>query len=521
LLVGTAAVALAMPASAQLAPVGVPKGAARFDIRGEFSSADSRYRGGAYEDYLADFATPALGSAFWPALRSADSLVGLVTGQSAYRLNLGSQSASGQLTIGTGTIGVALGLTRRLTIFTNIPLVTTRVQARLTLDSAGADAGLNPAHPTLGNQADQARAAQFFTDFTTALTTLDSRIAGGVYAGNPQQDALARAISARGAQMLDALTTITAGGASASPFLPTAGSGTGLAVTGAVRGLQDTLANQLGVGGFGSDPVLAAGRLTEAEFYDFVSNPVGPVVGLPLREARLSRLGDMDLGAVYTLVDHWDRPGRLGGERLAVQALLRLPTGLRDSPSNFFDVGTGNGRYEVGVSGTADIGHSHWGARLTGGYLWRLPALRVRRVADPSQPIAWFDRATNLQLDAGDLLSLGARPFFRLAPGLAIHAAADWWRQGADRATYRQAVDSIPGISANELTRNSATSGFSVGGGVSYVGRAVRECQASQHCGWPIEASWTYTRTRSGTGGRVPAFRTTRLEIRWYQRIWR
>jgi hypothetical protein len=56
---------------------------------------------------------------------------------------------------------------------------------------------------------------------------------------------------------------------------------------------------------------------------------------------------------------------------------------------------------------------------------------------------------------------------------------------------------------------------------VSYVGRAAHECTAGHKCGWPIEAAWNYSTVVSGTGGRVTKFRTTTLEIRWYQRIWR
>jgi len=46
--------------------------------------------------------------------------------------------------------------------------------------------------------AGQQQAANFFTSFTAALSTLDANIANGSYAGNPSLDSLARATSADG-----------------------------------------------------------------------------------------------------------------------------------------------------------------------------------------------------------------------------------------------------------------------------------------------------------------------------------
>jgi hypothetical protein len=505
---------------AQLAPVGVPKGALRVDIRGVFESADRRLFDGRTEDYLADFGSPAFGSDRIPLLGPVDSLLGVVLGQPSYRLNLGRQRARGQLTVGTGIIGVALGVTRRITLFANVPLVTTRVQARLRLDSTAADGGLNPAHPGLGTGTDPGRADAFFTEFNTALATLETRIANGTYAGNPTLDSIARAIAQRGGGMRDALYSLTRDPIQASPFLPSGASVTGQQIATAISGLQDTLANTLGVPGFTASPVLAANRLTDTEFATVLSDPAGPMTTFPFAESKISRIGDMDVGAVFTVVDRFDRPGTTGGFRLAVTGLFRMPTGIRDNPANLIDVGTGNGRYEAGVSGTADVGAGAIGARLSGGYLVRFSTLRVRRVTAPGQPFAEASRLTNVNVDAGDILTLGARPFLRLVRNIAIHGQADYTRMGADAVSYRSAQDAIGGVPASIMAEGSRTA-LAVGGGVSYVGRAAHECEPGRKCGWPIEAGWSYTTVVRGTGGRVEKFRTTRVEIRWYQRLWR
>ncbi len=515
------AIMMAAPLSAQLAPLGAPKGTLRFDIRGMFQSADRRIFDGNTEDYLADFGRGTSVRDKLPSLASADALIADIVGQPNYQLNLGVQRANGQLTVGTGTIGVALGITRRITLFANVPFVTTRVQAHRGIDPASSDGGVNPAHPTFGTPAAQAAADAFFTAFTNALGALDTRIANGTYSGDPGLAAIANAISARGAALQNDLFTLTRD-AAASPFVPTAGSATGREIIAVIRGLQDTLSNTLGVTGTGftADPVLADARLNDAEFADYLSSTGDTTTVVPLPEAKISRMGDMDIGAIFTVINRFDQPGRrLGGFRLAVTGLVRLPTGQRDDPNNLLDVGTGNGRYEVGVSGTADVGAGRIGTRLEGGYLLRLAALRVRRVAPLDDPFAPAQLA-NINENAGDVLSLGARPFFRLAPGIAVHGLMDYYRIGADAAEYNRPSDVIPGVSASVLAEGQRTA-LAVGGGITYVGRAAHDCEPGRKCGWPIEAAWNYSTVVRATGGRVTKFRTTRLEIRWYQRLWR
>lgn len=504
---------------AQLAPVGTPKGSLRFDIQGAFQSADRRFFGGQTEDYLADFGSPAFGSDRIPLLRTADSLIRLVLNTTDYRQSLGVERAQGILTIGKGTIGAALGVTSKLTLFAHVPWVETRVQSTLRNDSTTGDGGLNPAHPGLGNPADQALANAFFSSFDQALTTLQSRLQGGIYTGS--DSLLAENVLRRGQTVRDALYDLTLDPAQASPFVPLAASTAGQAIVDTVHGLQATLGS-LGVpwSGTTTDPVLAAGHLTDQQFSDALVDPSGPFQTFPLTEAKITRMGDVDVGAIFTVIDRFDRAGQTGGFRLAVTGLLRLPTGQLDNPNSLLDVGTGNGRYEVGTSGTADLGAGRLGARLSGGYLLRLPALRVRRVSDIGAPYAEIARLTNVREDAGDILSLGARPFFRLARNFAIHGIVDYVRVGADAVAYDSPADAIPGISANGLA-NESRSSVAVGGGVNYVGRAAHDCEKGRRCGWPIDASWNYSTVTTGSGGRVVKFRMTTLEIRWYQRLWR
>jgi hypothetical protein len=513
---------LAAPLSGQLAPVGAPKGTLRFSLGGQFESADRRLFDGHEQDYLADFGSPALGSDQFAFLRAVDTVVGQAIGQSGYKVNLGGLAAHGQLTVSTASIGAALGVTKKLTLFATVPFVTMRVRANLREDSLSGDAGFNPAHPTLGDGTAQTAASVFFNDFNAALQTLDAQIAGGTYNGNPALLALAQSISARGARLRAGLASITSA-PEASPFLPTASSTAGIALTDAIRALQDTLTNTLSVSSnFTEAPVLAGARLGTGDVTRFLSNAAGPIDALPLTGATLSRMGDMDVGAVYTLVDRFDQLGkRPGGLRLAIEGKLKLPTGLRDNANNLLHLGTGNGRYELGVRGIADLGGGAWGTRLTGGYTRKFTALRIRRVAPPGEAFPEASLLTNVNYKAGDVLQLGAQPFFRLARNFAVAGSADYWREASGSATYYRASDAIPGVPASVLVAQSARRALVVGGGMSYVGRAVQECESGRRCGLPIDASWRYSRVIAGSGGRVPEVWSTQIEIRWYQRLWR
>lgn len=506
------------PVAAQLAPLGAPSGVLRIDIRGSFESADSRFAGSGTEDYLADFGGNIFGGNRIPLLHPADTLLAAALGQPGYGMSLGAMKARGQLTVGTGTIGAALGLTRKLTVFANVPLVTTRVQANFQFDSTPGDAGFNPAHPTYGTSAGQQLATSFFQDFTLALVQLNQRIQQG-FGGNTSDSLDAVALLQEGQALQGQLQAVTSDVLTASPFLPTATSAAGQAL------VQRVSAYQTGLSGYGVSftgaPVLAAGRLDQGDVTGFLNDPTGPIQAIPLAEAKLSRAGDMDVGAIYTLIDRFDRPGTTGGLRLAVQALVRLPTGLRDDPNNLLDVGTGNGRYEVGASGTLDVGSRKWGLRVSGGYLARLEGFRVRRVSAASAPYAEFGRLANVRLNAGDVVSLEARPFYRLARNLALTGVASWWRSGKDQAQYDRARDSLPGIPASVLGTAEGSTALLLGGGLTYVGRAAHECEDGRRCGFPIEASWQYGTVVSASGAPVPRYRTTRLEIRWYQRLWR
>ncbi|HXE57484.1 MAG TPA: hypothetical protein VNK43_05750 [Gemmatimonadales bacterium] len=504
--------------AAQLAPIGVPRGLVRLDLRVSFDDASRRFRDGSTEDYGADFASPALGSDRIASLRAAEARIAQVLGRPEYRLDLGRATANGHATVSSIEVGLAYGLTSRLTIFGSVPIVRARAELALGLDPAGANAGLNPADPALGTAAGRDQAAQFFEQFDAALATLGAKLAAGDYDADPSLRALAQHTLASGTALRDGLRAIVQEPATASPFLPTQGSEEGIQLAAGLAALQATLGGPLGVPNFTAGAPLPSAPLTRDELERFLTAPSGPIGGRPLEARTIFLAGDTDVGASYTWLDRWDPTGRRRGIRSVLEARVRLPTGYLDLPDHFFDLGSGERQLDVGLRLVTDVAAGRWGARLSAGFTRQFASTRLRRVGRPDQPFTPAARLTNLRRDPGDVIAIGLQPYLRIAPGLGLHLAGSYWRKGTDRYTYATAADSIPGVSAAEMEVGTEAGTMVVGGGVSYTspGRL-----APNGRGLPIEARWTYETTVHGTGERTPLFRGTRAELRIYHRLFR
>jgi len=497
-------------ARAQLEPVGVPSGLVRLEVGGALENYNRRFYQSGTQDYAGDFIHDSAGSNLWPELVSADTTVAAIIGQPGYRIDLGRTTATTQVNIGTTNLSAAIGISSFLTLFGNVPIVRVRVQPRFALDSTSGDVGFNPSDPAFGSGG--AATITFFNQFDAAMAALQANISGGVYDANPAQKALAQATLASGTALRTHLDNLLVNPNTASPFVPTGGSAAGQAMTSVVTTLQSTLSGSLGVGGFTQALDLPTQRLGQQDIDNFISNPGGPVAGVPISDELITKLGDIQVGAVLTPIDKWDRPHHMGGARLAITGAITLPTGTTDFSNNFTDIGTGTGFYRFGVGATADLGRGRFGMRLNGYYDRWQQRFRVRRVSDPAFPMPYAYRLANLNIDPGDQLTLGVRPFFRVASTFAIHAGLDYWHRGADRVVYQTVADSVPNVAATELTTASSASATVLSGGVTFSSGFTRKV--------PIEARWLYEAVIGASGGRVPQGRNMRGELRLYFRLW-
>jgi hypothetical protein len=491
-------------AYAQLAPVGVPAGVLRVDLDGSVETWDHRWLDGEREPLGTDLSSAAAGSDVLPFLSDADARIGRITGLTGYRLNLGALTTDALADESRGSLGLALGLTRAITIFGNVPLVRTRVQTSYALaPTTASDAGLTP-----GTDAQ----ATFFDQFETSLATLSQRISAGDFDGDPALKARATSTLQDATALRDDLFGLLADPLTASSFVPTATSTAGTAVTTRLSALQTTLASDFGVAGFSELPTLPTTPATTDELLAVLGDPSGPTA-LRLDESKLTFRGDAEAGVAITLVDRWDRARARGGFRAAVEGLVRFPTGQLAPTNRVLALGTGDGQTDVELRITTDLGAGSWGLRAEGMYNRQLAANYLLRVAPPTQPLAGIDLLTAVRRDPGDVVRLAVRPFFRLAPTFAIEGTAMHWSRGEDEVSYLSAADEIPGVDASVLAQDSKASATVLGIGITYSSPGkFREGGR----GLPVDASWGYERVVRTTGGIVPDRHTFRARFRAY-----
>jgi hypothetical protein len=488
---------------AQLAPVGVPAGVLRVDLDGALETWDHRWLDGSREPLGADLSSPAAGSDLFPSLADADARIGRITGLPDLRLNLGALTTDAEADVGRGTLGLALGLTRSLTVFGRIPLVRARVQSAIQLDPAAANAGANPG-------AEQE--AGFFQELDASLASLGGRIAAGEFDANPALKAQAQATLDAGTSLRADLFGLLADPATASPFVPTATSPAGAAIAARVSGLQATLANDFGVAGFTSGVALADSPLSRDELVGFISDPSGPIAERT-GESKVTFRGDAETGLALTLADHWDRGTHRGGFRAALEGLVRFPTGQVARSDRLLALGTGEGQTDIELRLTTDLGSGSWGARAEALYSRQLAGDFLVRMAPPTQPLAGIDLLTVVHRDPGDIVSLAVRPFFRLAPTLAIQGSARHWSRGADEVAYATALDSVPGVPASVAAEDTKASATVLGIGLTYSSPGRLRPGGT---GLPVDASWTYERVVGASGGIVPDRQAVRAQLRLY-----
>lgn len=498
---------------AQIAPLTVPKGWLRLDLSGSFASYDRRFLDGRTQDAAGDFIHNPAGRTLLPGLRTADSLLALVTGLGDAAVNLGETSASQLVVTGTGGLGLAYGLTRRITVFGYMPFVRVRVRSTFALDSTSGNAGANPAHPLLGTGNGQAQTQQFFAQFDLALTTLGDRLAAGDYDADPSRKALAQETLARGTALRDRLFALLAAPGSAALFLPTGTSVPGAEILRLVTALQGTIRDGLDISGFSQAPALPSQRVSTDAFRSFATNPAGLVAG-SFDTPTVTSLGDTEVGAAVSFLDQYDA-GTRQGYRVAAQGLVRLRTSRLDNPARFFDVGTGDRQPDVEVMATADLLRDRFGARALAGYTLQLPGRAERRIAPPDEPFPLASRLAAVERDPGDLVTLGLLPYVRMAPHFALTGGLVWRKKGLDDVRYADGQEPVTDIPVSVLAENSDMSWTTASLGLTFSAPFTQRDRAVP----PLDAGIAWDGVIAASGGRVPKSSSFRFFLRIYRRL--
>jgi hypothetical protein len=499
------------PAAAQLPDLGAPRGVLRLQIGGDFASANDQFDDGASQPYRAQFSASAVGAAFYPDLAPTQARIASLSGLGSYVLSIGQSTMRAQASVGTLRLGATLGISSKLSVFGMVPIVRQQVSVNYAFDSTGANAGYNPADPVFGTPTGAADVTAFLNEFRVALDSLDTRLTAGYYdtTGNK---ALAEATLADGTAYLAGLDSLFVVPDAASAFVPLAGSAAGQSMSGEVTATQAALA-ALSIPSFTQPLPLPTEALTRSDYDQFLTSPAGPIGSAAFSDYTSFLLGDVELGAVYTLIDRWNRPDHPGGLRLAARGLVRLPTGYEPLPNDFVSLPTGGGQTDIQLSLVADVGGGHFGARFEGTYNDQLSGTFLRRITLPSQPIPWRNRSASVQQDPGNEILLSASPYFQLAPGFALTGVVRYWSHGADAVEYASGSPTVPGVSASDLAVDTQRSATIVGGGISYA-------PTQRGAKVPLDAFWLYEAVVAASGGVVPKAATIRMGLRVPVRLW-
>lgn len=502
------------PLLCQLPLLTAPHGTLRIEFGGAFQPATSEWIDGSKRDIGTRLTYSTIDAAATPLLGDLETRLATLLGRPPAPASLGSIATIAEYQRGTATIGLGYGLTRRLTLFGTIPIVSTRTQRSSTYSADGVTVGANPADAVLGDAGGKVQTEAFFTQFDAALATLQTRFARGDYATDQAKQALAQQTLQSAPQFRDQLFALLADTATMSVVLPTASSADGAALLGAIGALRNTFGNDLGIAGFTGAPALPAAPLTADGFGALLAAPSGFGVLAPEEQPRVG-LGDIDLGATYEVLRH-GKPGDARWLGLWAQGIGRVRSGTLPRPAYLLDQGTGDRQIDAEFAGIGELGRGRFGLRGEVRATLQLASERFARVAYRDQLLVPRARTAGVKRDPGDVLAITLQPFVRLAPHFAVTGLVQHWRRGEDRTTYVANQAPVAEMRASILDQGTAANATRVGLGLSYVHDGLHRDGILR---MPVEAGLSVERTVASSAGIVPASLTSRLVFRVYKAI--
>jgi len=380
-----------------------------------------------------------VGGRYIPVVARLEQNVRVASGLSGFMASLGAGLLSVRQERRTYPMMAELGLTNRLSVSLMVPMVRVATQASLQLSNRGANLGVNPlVLNTLGARGTD---SVFFAQFDTALAQFDRQIAAGQYGcTSPPAPCAARDSSAYWRTVRDALRGSVYGvGQTGSPFLPLDTSTAGQAIDAAIARIQQGLNVTFGIAGFDTTVALASDTLTGAAFEQILLSPDPNGFGyatVPFVRNFRYRMGDVELAAKYRL---------LAGAHYAaaLQALVRLPTGAKDSASDLLRQSIGD--HQLDLEGRLM-------QELSVGPLWlnvavragmQRPGTQVRRVAPWDAFLVPAAATADLRWDPGDYVGVDVAPLVRLAPEFAAGFTAGYFSKARDHYAFQSPQDSV------------------------------------------------------------------------------
>ena len=450
--------------------------------------------------FTADSASAAL-----PSLASMQQETRTLTGLAGYIASLGHDLLAVRAERRIMPIGLEYGISDRLSIGVTVPIVRVEVRAGYTLHPPGANVGMGPR-----TSADSARYQAFFTAFDAALGQLSKNIADSVYGPCSSSPTCQRAQAAytNDSTLRSSLNTLVFGaGGTGGRYLPLAGSDAGRQVTALITAAQLSLADTFQVSGFNKNTFLLPeiGTADPADVATLYSNftdtlALAPYANTPRRLRFFS--GDVEVQAKMRLL-------QTNTAALAGAFVVRLPTGHQESPSNPFDISTGDHQTDLEgrLTGEVTLAHRIWlNAAVRAAR--QLPGPRDRRVGPSDDPFLPAVTLAHLRWDPGDFVALDVAPMFRFTPRFAVGLTASYYAQGQDHYGFFSPQDST--AFATRIGGPADLSALDAGTAI----RQTRLGFALTYAGPRLEGGLSVQQTVSGAGGLVPVATVFRIVIR-------
>lgn len=497
----------------------LPRGLLQVGFLPSYAHYNTRFDSSGTVEPLGRYLSPdSAGSNFLPTLAAAEAAVRAITGDSSYRMNMGKVSLPLDADVRRFPFDFAVGLTDWLTLGVRIPLVKTRVQGVLALDTTDANAGWNQTADAAGNPTAAGQILSLFAELDNAIARVQDSIARGGYGcpSSPQCAAAKNAVT-RAVRLRDNLMVLTSGAGNPGllpPAAPLATSAAGQAIRDTLAGVATQLAGLGGGAVNASLLVFPSSRLHNAGLHTMVQDSAFGYEMLPLATPRRTyTLGDVEAFARIGLL----REGRL---RAVVTLGARFPTGQRQDQRHVFNLGTGDRQLDLGGGLEVAWEPGRLGLSGTALYTAQFADQLSMRWAPPDRPIAPLAYQYLTDRNLGGVFQAAVYPSLTLSEGFKVYGSAYYYHKAPDSYALAAGVAPLPGTPAgDDLARGSGGESLSLGGGIAYRATRPQRDTTGTRTSLPVEAGLSYQAAFSGSGGLVPKSTVLSLYLRFHAKL--
>lgn len=464
-----------------------------------------------------DLSFDSTSSNFFPTMGAAEAAIWSIVGDTAPRLTAGGFQTQLDADVRRFPFNFRLGLSNKLTFTASIPVVTTRMQVDFSVDSTTPNVGWNQASELSGDaSAAIPQIAGLLGQLEASAGALDAIVAGGGLdcPNGPECDA-ARDLASRARTLAGNLMSLTGVNATGEldtwlpPFAPLASSAIGEQLMAAIQSISLELENLGAPAVTGTLPLpTTAFDADSVGIQDIFSGTFG-YNAHPLEFARYTKkLGDLEVGLRYGLLQ---RPTL----RAVLSTTVRLPTGMRDAPDHYVDIGTGDKQMDVeaGLDVAIEPG-SVVGIAFHGRYNLQLGDELVRRITSPYNPIAPAITERLVSRNLGDEITVAAFPTLRLSQSFRAYGSIQYFRKQSD--AYSWPASDGPHleswITPSHLETGTAMRSVSLGGGIHFR-------SSGRSSSLPAEAGIHYSAAYHGSGGFTPKTTSVSFYLRLFRRL--